>query len=119
MKQTTSKIEIEKGKEEKKDKLNKQQERKKEVSAQGKSAHMQTRTQRVGGVSPRQNNRIRHREEQGSEKVIEEGDTRDKRKTTKRKGRGNGEWQKGKKKRSNKNEKGIKQRCPGGTMLTT
>ena len=46
---------------------------------------MQARKQRGGGVAPRQKNRIHHQGEQGSERKSEEGDTRNKRKTTKRK----------------------------------
>ena len=53
-------IEIEKGKEEKKNKVNKQEEREKEYSTQGEYAYLQARKQRGEGLAPRQNNRTRH-----------------------------------------------------------
>ena len=66
MKQTTSKSKSRKGKEEKKNKINKKQERKEEDSTQGEYADLQTRKQRAGGLAPRQTNMIRHQGEQGS-----------------------------------------------------
>ena len=80
---------------------------------------MQARKQRGGGIAPRQKSRIGHEEEQGSEKKIEKGDTGNKRRTKKRKGRGkteNGKREKGKGKEKG-GEKGKRTKEKRGQKL--
>ena len=75
---------------------------------------MQARKKAARGVvAPRQNNRIRHQGEQGSEKKSEEGDTRNKQKTTKQKGSGKRRLARRKGKTKKKKEQGEKARMSG------